>query len=90
MRKNHDNTVNIWRHVFSVKKWVPLYWTGTQDTLVAANNAQWETSVFRSEIRSVPFEMPASGDLKKSQRNYEIKLRHDLKRELELIPINRD
>ena len=58
--------------------------------MVAANNARWETSVFRSEIRSVPFEMPASGDLKKSQRNYELKLRHDLRRELELIPINRD
>jgi hypothetical protein len=36
-RKNHDNTVNIWRYVLSAGKWVPLYWTGDSDSLVATN-----------------------------------------------------
>ena len=57
-RKNHDNTVNIWRHVLSAGKWIPLYWTGDSDSLVATDNAKWETSVYKSEIRSVPFDLP--------------------------------
>ena len=79
-RKNHDNTVNIWRHVFSVNKWVPLYGTGTRDTFIAADNARWETSVFRSEIRSEPFGLPSSGNLKTGSKRLHLHLCSDLKK----------
>jgi hypothetical protein len=85
-RKNHDNTVNIWRHVFSVNKWMPLYWTGTQDTLIDGNNARWETSVFKSEIRSVPFDLPESGFLNKTSRRIKDSLDRDLSKEMTSSP----
>jgi len=84
-RKNHDNTVNIWRHVLSAGKWVPLYWTGDSDSLVATNNAKWETSVFKSEIRSVPFDLPASGLLSKHFQKIRGNLHKDLQKELTLL-----
>ena len=81
-RKNHDNTVNIWRHVLSAGKWIPLYWTGDSDTLVATNNAKWETSVFKSEIRSEPFTGSLSGQLSKNARRMEASVKRALRDEL--------
>ncbi len=81
-RKNHDNTVNIWRHVLSAGKWIPLYWTGDSDSLVATDNAKWETSVYKSEIRSVPFNMPSSGYLKTGMERLRTYLHKSLKKEL--------
>jgi hypothetical protein len=81
-RKNHDNTVNIWRHVLSAGKWIPLYWTGDSDTLLATNNSKWETSVFKSEIRSEPFDLAHSGHLSKGSERLRIKLFHALAKEL--------
>jgi hypothetical protein len=84
-RKNHDNSVNIWRHALSAGKWVPLYWTGDSDTLEATNNAKWETSVYKCEIRSIPFELPASGLLSKHFQKLKIKLHKDLQEELAIL-----
>jgi hypothetical protein len=84
-RKNHDNTVNIWRHVLSAGKWIPLYWTGDSDTLVATNNSKWETSVFKSEIRSDPFDLPISGHLSKTSARNRDKLNRSLIEELRVI-----
>ena len=86
-RKNHDNTVNIWRHVLSAGKWIPLYWTGDSDSLVATNNAKWETSVFKSEIRSNTFDLLASGLLSKHSQKIKSKLYKDLQEELTLPQI---
>jgi hypothetical protein len=85
-RKNHDNSVNIWRYVFSASKWVPLYWTGDNDTLVATDNAKWETSVFKSEIRSEPFEISSSGHLNKTTRRIKDSLDRFLTTELANSP----
>jgi hypothetical protein len=82
-RKNHDNSVNIWRHVLSAGKWVPLYWTGDSDTLVATNNTKWETSIYKSEIRCTPFNVTTSGHLTKSLDKLRRNLNHDLVKELQ-------
>jgi hypothetical protein len=81
-RKNHDNTVNIWRHVLSADKWIPLYWTGDSNSFVAINNTKWETSVFKSEIRSDPFELSTTGQLKTGTKRLLQHLRGDLEEEL--------
>jgi hypothetical protein len=81
-RKNHDNTVNIWRHVLSAGKWIPLYWTGDSDSLVATDNAKWETSVYKSEIRSDPFELTPTSKLKNATDRLRRHLCNDLKEEL--------
>jgi len=82
-RKNHDNTVNILRHVLSAGKWIPLYWTGDSDSLVATNNAKWETSVFKSEIRSEPFDLQLSGHMKKGSERLLKHLCNGLTKELQ-------
>jgi hypothetical protein len=81
-RKNHDNTVNIWRHVLSAGKWIPLYWTGNSDAFVATNNAKWETSVFKSEIRSLPFDLSPAGLINKHFRRQGLELNKGLIKEL--------